>query len=397
MGLLLIPATHTAAAYSVLTHEAIIDSAWDDVLKPLILTRYPVVSADQLLEAHAYAYGGAIIQDLGYYPFGSKLFSDLVHYVRSGDFPVALIREASDPNEYAFALGALCHYAADNNGHPTAVNRAVPMLYPKIRRKFGNVATYEDDPGAHLKAEFGFDVLEVARGNYAPKAYHDFIGFKVSKPVLERGFEATYGIPLKHVFASLDLALGTYRRTVSGLIPEMTKAAWDARKDDIEKTAAGMTRQKFVYNLSRASYEKEWGHNYERPGVGARVLAFLFRIVPRVGPFRAFAFRMPTPAAEKLFMQSFNDTLSRVRQLAGNVRAQQLQLPDRNLDTGEPVREGDYRKADAAFEKLLEKLTDRKEPLPDELKKTILAFYQKPPARLSQKAQQELAALRNAS
>src|ERR1700678_1412421 len=105
-----------APAYSVLTHEAIIDSAWPKILRPLILQRFPAATDDQLREAHAYAYGGAIIQDMGYYPFGSKFFSDLVHYTRTGDFVVALIEDAGqsqDINDYAFALGALAHYAAD--------------------------------------------------------------------------------------------------------------------------------------------------------------------------------------------------------------------------------------------------------------------------------------------
>ena len=154
--LLLLAVTPAAKAYSVLTHEAIIDASWEHELKPLLLARFPGSTEDQLRDAHAHAYGGAIIQDMGYYPFGSHFFSDLTHYVRSGDFIVALIRDSQDLNEYAFALGALAHYAADNEGHPVAVNRAEPLIYPKIAKKFGHVVTYEDDPKTHLKTEFGF-------------------------------------------------------------------------------------------------------------------------------------------------------------------------------------------------------------------------------------------------
>ena len=153
--------------------------------------------------------------------------------------------------------------------------------------------TYEQNPAAHLKTEFGFDVLQVARGNYAPKAYHDFIGFEVAKPLLERAFAETYGLELKDVFKSLDLALGSYRRAVSTLIPESTKVAWQMKKDEIVKATPGITARKFRYNLSRASYEKEWGRQYERPGVFARVLAALFRALPKVGPFRALSFKTP--------------------------------------------------------------------------------------------------------
>lgn len=381
-------------AYSVLTHEAIIDTVWDDSLKPLIKSRFPNVTDPQLLEAHAYAYGGAIIQDMGYYPFSSKLFSDLVHYVRSGDFVVALLHEARDPNELAFALGALAHYAADNSGHPIATNHAVPMLYPKLRAKYGDPVTYEDDPGAHLKTEFGFDVLEVAHGNYAPKAYHDFIGFQVSKPVLERAFLDTYSIPLDSVFANLDLALGSYRRAVSGMIPEMTRAAWDARKNDIEKTLPGVTRRKFIYNLQRSSYEKEWGKQYERPGPGAKLLAFLFRMLPKVGPLKALGFRVPTAAAEKLFMDSFNQTLTSYRAYIGQVRTDKLQLADSNLDTGKAMEEGTYLFADKTYSKLLEKLGDQKTAVAPELRTAILSFFAKPDASLSEKALIELNSLR---
>jgi hypothetical protein len=218
--LISLPLVQPVRAYSVLTHEALIDRNWEREIKPLLLARFRTATEEQFKEARAYAYGGAIIQDMGYYPFGSKFFSNLAHYTRSGDFVTALLRDAQDLNEYAFALGALAHYAADNEGHPAAVNRAVPLLYPKLRAKFGSNITYEDNPAAHLKTEFALDIVEVARGKYASESYHDFIGFKVSKPLLERAFSDTYSIELKDQFRSLDLALGTYRYTVSKVIPE---------------------------------------------------------------------------------------------------------------------------------------------------------------------------------
>lgn len=361
-------------AYSVLTHEAIIDSAWQGEIMPLLKKRFPQATPDELRNAHAYAYGGAIIQDMGYYPFGSKFFSDLLHYVRSGDFIIALIAESQDLNEYAFALGALAHYASDNDGHPIAVNRAVPLLYPKLKTKYGPVVTYEDDPGAHLKTEFAFDVVEVARGQYAPQAYHDFIGFQVSKPVLERAFKDTYCIELKKVFSDLDLALGTYRYTVSSVIPEMTKAAWAAKKKDILALQAGMTKKKFVYRMSRVSFRKEWDSKYERPGFGARFLAWLFRLLPKVGPLKAFAFHVPTPDAEKLFLTSFDDTVRHYRQILGEAPGT-LHLENENFDIGKPTRRGDYRLADQAYDKLLEGLSDAPTSVSPELRADILAFY----------------------
>jgi hypothetical protein len=393
-ALLLAGGARVCSAYSVLTHEAIIDTLWEDSFKPALRAKYPGLTDDQLREAHAYAYGGAIIQDMGYYPFGSKLFSDLVHYVRSGDFVVALLRDSQNANDYAFALGALAHYAADNNGHPIAINRAVPMLFPKLRRKFGNEVTYEDNPSAHLKTEFGFDVVEIAHGNYAPQAYHDFIGFQVSKPLLESAFQDTYGTPLKSMFKDLDLALGTYRHVVSQLIPEMTKVAWDQKKDEIGKSIPGITRRRFIYNQSRASYEKDWGRDYERPGPGAQILAFVLRFIPKVGPFRALGFRVPTPEAEKLLLESFNRTIAVDRGYVAEARRGDLQLPDRNLDTGRPLREGDYHLADKAFAELLVKLSEENSAVTPGLRSQVLAFYDQQKEALPEKAKLELQALR---
>src|SRR5271165_6386525 len=387
--LLLVAAVTRLSAYSVLTHEAIIDTAWETSLKPLLQKRYPDVTPQQLVEAHAYAYGGAILQDMGYYPFGSRSFSDLTHYVRSGDFVLALLREAQDADEYAFALGALAHYASDTEGHPVGTNRVEPLLYPKLRMKFGPVVTYEDDPAAHLKVEFGFDVVQVAQGAYAPQAYHDYIGFQVSKPVLERAFADTYGVNINDLFVSLDLALGSYRHSVGSVIPEMTKSAWAAKKDEIVKTHPGMTARKFRYNLSRASFEKEWGRKYEKPGFGARLLAFLFRIIPKIGPFRALAFRPLTPQTERMFMESFNQSLARYQLLVAEESAGHLVLPNNNFDTGKPAIQSEYHLADQAYAKLLGKLADQKGEISPELRANILSFYRDPSTVPAGKARQE--------
>src|SRR6266481_7691012 len=297
-----------ASAYSVLTHEAIIDTAWKDNLQPLLLKRFPNANPEDLRKAHAYAYGGAIIQDMGYYPFGSKLFSDLAHYVRSGDFVLNLLAGAENLNEYAFALGSLAHYAADNNGHKEAVNKSVPLIYPKLRTRFGRVVTYADNPIAHLKVEFSFDVSQVAQGNYAPDAYHDFIGFEVAQKSLDRAVAATYCLKLSDLIHE-ELAIGTYRYAVSSLLPTMTKAAWRLKKDEILKAEPGMTQRKFVYNISRASYHRQWGTKCQHPGFAAGALAFLFQLMPKVGPLKAFFFYNHTPTTEKLFMASVNHTL----------------------------------------------------------------------------------------
>lgn len=364
------------AAYSALTHEAIVDAAWDDSIVPLLRERFPGATEDELREAHAYAYGGCIIQDMGYYPFGSALFTELVHYVRSGDFVVALVNESQSLNDYAFALGALEHYVADDAGHPLAINHVVPLLYPDLRRKFGNTVTYEDDPPAHLRVEFGFDVLQVARGRYTSEAHKAFIGFKVATQLLEDAFFTTYGLQVSDLFASEDLAIGTYRRTVSQLIPEATQVAWELKQDEITQAMPGIRREQFVYSLSRASYEKEWGTAYERPGCFAKFMATVLSVVPKIGPFAPLAFRPPTPEAERLFADSFTASVERYRVLLAEARPGTLQLSDRNLDTGRPPRAGMYSLLDRAYAQWVERLDDRDlMRATPAMRASILTFY----------------------
>lgn len=362
--------------YSVLTHEAIIDTAWDSHIKPLLLARFPNAAPGDFKDARGYAYAGCILQDMGYYPFGSRFFSDLVHYVRSGDFVVNLIRESHDLNEYAFALGALAHYASDTEGHPIAVNRAVPIEYPRLGRKFGRVVTYEDNPTAHLRVEFAFDVLQVSRGNYAPQSYHDFIGFQVARGDLERAFRDTYSLELASVFGDLDLALATYRRTVSVVIPQVSRAAWQIKKKELAATTPGIKRSKFVYNISRETYRHEWKDRWKEPGIGTRMLAFLIRILPKVGPLRALAFKAPTQQTEKFFEASFDHTLDVYRSLLKEPDLASLALPDRDFDTGEATRPTEYRMADNCYATLVIKLAERDRSSVDpKLRENILAFY----------------------
>ena len=376
LGLLLLFSAQSASSYSVLTHEAIIDSTWDSAIKPLLLKRFPASTVDELTQAHGYAYGGSIIQDLGYYPFGSKFYSDLAHYVRSGDFILNLIRDSQDLDEYAFALGALAHYAADNDGHRMAVNVSVPLLYPKLDLKFGKSVTYADDPFSHLKTEFAFDVFQAAKNHYAPDAYKSFIGFQVAKPVLSRAFQDTYGLRIEQVFFDLDLAIGSYRRAVGTVLPALTKVAWQIKSQEIRKDVPNLTRKKFLYNLSRSSYEKYWGATYQRPGIRSRMLAAFFRIVPRVGPFKALAFKKMTPEIEQLYMLSFNASIDRYRGLLADVGSGRLRLPNDNFDVGAATKAGQYKLADAAYAKLLNKLDGHYADLPQDLRSEILAFYQ---------------------
>jgi hypothetical protein len=386
--LFLVTCGKISLAYSVLTHEEIVDLLWVDEIRPLLLKQYPGLSDDQIKEAHAYAYGGAVIQDLGYYPFGSAEFSDLAHYVRSGDFVRELLRESNNANEYAFALGALAHYSSDITGHP-AVNQSVAIEYPKLREKYGESVTYAEDKTAHLKTEFGFDMVQVAKNRYASEQYHDFIGFQVSKPLLERVFPVIYGMPLKDVLTHEDLSIGSYRFAVSRLIPEMTQVALQTHKKDMMREHPDFAKKKFLYHLSRSDYEKEWGKDYTKPGIGARILAVFFRFVPRIGPFKGLGFNNPTAHTEDLYFKSIDATVDQYRGFLRAVANDSLQLKNCDLDDGKVTASGEYSLADATYAKLVQQLSEKKfAGTSTELRANILDFYSTPPGPTDTKTNQ---------
>jgi hypothetical protein len=362
-------------AYSVLTHEEIVDLLWKDEIRPLLLKRFPALTEDQITAAHAYAYGGAVIQDLGYYPFGSKQFTDLAHYVRSGDLVREMLLESQDANEYAFAMGALAHYASDIAGHP-AVNQAVAIEYPKLRAKYGNSVNYAEDRTAHVRTEIGFDMVQVAKSRYASQQYHDFIGFQVSKPLLERVFPVVYGVDLKDVLSHEDLAIGSYRYSNSQLIPEMTRVALRTHKKDMMREEPTFAKRKFLYRLSRSDYERDWGKEYTKPGFGARVLAVFMRYMPKIGPFKAMAFKNPTPKTEEMYFKSINSSVDQYRAFLEELRTDSLQLSNINLDISKTTRAAEYTLADESYAKLLAKLSERKfDRTSPELRENILNFY----------------------
>ncbi|PWU08866.1 MAG: hypothetical protein C5B50_28735 [Verrucomicrobia bacterium] len=346
-----------ASAYSLLTHEEIVDLLWHDDIQPLLLKRFPSASRDDLLRAHAYSYGGCLIYDMGYMPFGNRFFTDLLHYVRTGDFVVNLIHESQNLNEYAFALGSLSHYAADIAGHPS-VNRAVALSFPKLQARYGPEVTYEECTKAHIRTEFGFDLVQVAKHRYTSDQYHDFIGFAVSKPLLERTFFQTYGLTLRSVLENEELAIGTLRRAVSKVIPEITRAAIEWKKPDIAQLheTPNAEHRLFRYYLSRAEYQREWGREYRHPTIPHRILTFCLRCIPKIGPFGALAFNIPNTQTEDLYLKSINKTVENYRGLLLEVGRGNLRAPNHDLDTGMRTSPGEYRLCDKTFAQLVHEL-----------------------------------------
>lgn len=392
MILLLVSVT-CSFGYSVLSHEAVIDALWDVRLRAILLMRFPNATPEQLKEAHSYAYGGAILQDMGYYPKSNGYFSDLTHYIRSADFIKALIADSQSLDEYAFALGALSHYAADNDGHRMGTNLGEPLLYPKLRHKYGNVITYDENPTAHLQTEYGFDVEEVAKGNYAPGSYHGFIGFNVSKPLFERAFRETYNFELSQMF-NVDQAIGSYRHTLSTLIPFFTRVAWADHQDEIRRARPGMTKREFLYVMHRSSYEREWGKQYDKPSLLDRILAFIVKVLPPIGRLKILKFKAPTPPVEQLFMKSFDQVTKDYRANLNEAGTGKLRIVNTNFDLGAVSGPGDYELQDETYVYWVNELANNKfNGVTPEVKKEILAYYRDPkaiPRKIKKKDLQQL-------
>lgn len=384
----LLIAVRPLAGYSVLSHEEVIDMAWKTDILPALLKRFPNATPEELKRAHAFAYGGSVIQDVGYYPVGNKEFTNILHYVRTGDFVAWMLRDAQNVEQYAFALGALSHYAADSFGHP-AINLSVPIEYPRLRNRFGDWIPYETDHQAHLDTEFSFDVLEVEKHRYTSLQYHDFIGFDVSEDLLERAFVDTYGVSLDNLLHVDDLTLETFRFAVGRVIPEMTEVALATHKPEIEREYNDRAKQDFVYHLSRSDYDRQFNTRYRHPGIFARILGFLIKLMP-FGPAKVLGYRNPTPRTEDLYFRSMDHVLQEYHLLVQQVRAGDLRIPNRNLDTGWLTREGEYRLADQTYSDLARRLDhDHFAHLTPAIRDNILRYFAAgPPANGSLKPRQ---------
>lgn len=377
--ILFVSAPSSTKAYSVFAHLAVVDACWQRSILPLLKQKYPLAADSDIQVARSYAYGGSLIADMGYFPFGNPYFTNLVHYVRSGDFVENLIIDSRNINEYAFSLGALSHYVTDQYGHSLGTNVAVPVVYPKIGEKFGNVVTYDDDKTSHKRMEFAFDVLQTARGNYLPQSYHDFIGFNVARPVLERAFFKTYGEDINEVFGNLSLTISTFRWSVKSLLPGLTRTAWVIKKNDILKTNPTLTSKKFHYRIKRKEYYKEFGKEREKPKFKERVLAFIIEILPKVGPLKSLKFKDPGPEGEKLFIKSFDSTTFHYTIALNTLqKTDHLELTNIDFDTGKKTAPGEYGLVDQTYSLMVIKLQDEKfKALTAPLKYNILNFYNK--------------------
>jgi Zinc dependent phospholipase C len=371
--------TPGAGAYSVLTHEEVIDLAWNGSIRPLLLARFPGATDEQLREAHAFAYGGCAIQDMGYYPFGKQFFSNLTHYVRAGDLIVWMLRNARTLDELAFAIGALSHYLGDSIGHSQAINPATAAEFPKLRRKFGPVVTYGESPHGHIRTEFAFDIDEMADDAFAPPAYLKFIGLHVPRAFLERAFANTYGFDVHEMFGRVRPALRSYRSSVRSFIPAFAEAEVVLHRHQFPPHPDDEAYRVFAERVAHTSYERHWKKAFKGPGFKAHLLAFVVLIMPKIGAASDLAIKIPTPDTEEQYLRSVNQTVDVLQSELNKLRVNDADPPalaNIDLDTGYRVKLGDYPLTDKTYAALLERLTSKPDrTIPAALKQNITGFY----------------------
>ncbi len=376
-------------AYSFLTHEDLVDVAWHGSIRPALLARFPKTTVAQLREARSYAYGGTTIQDLGYYPFGHEFFSDLTHYVRSGEFVNNLIRNSRTVDEYAFALGALSHYVGDNDGHRFATNPSTSIEFPSLGKKYGPIVTYDEAPHAHVRTEFAYDVEQLSRHEFAPVGYMHAMGFRVPRKLVERAFFQTYGLSLRSVLGRPRPAFESYDSAVAKLLPTLAHAEVLIHRKDFPPVDNTPAYRQFSSRQAQAGVENDWAMYKHKVGFKVHFVAFLIRIVPKIGATSDLAIRGPRPETDRWYIESVNRSMDdyerMLRELAKDP-THTLKLPDRDLDTGNLVRPGTYVLTDKTYAELLNKLTA--EPgrrVPAGLRQNVLAYYADPDAPISTK------------
>lgn len=379
-------------AYSVLTHEQIIDLAWKDSIRPTLLSRYPNATEADLKEAHAYAYGGCVIQDAGYYPFGHELMSDLTHYVRSGDFVASLIHDSRNIDELAFALGALSHYVADSIGHNEAVNPSTAIEFPKLKQRYGSVVTYDESPHAHVRTEFAFDIDQLSKRRIAPSAYLSHVGLKVPTRLLQESFYETYGLRLNTMWVNQRAAADTYRWSVRSFLPTIAYGEVLVHRKDFPADTPGPQFDEYVQRLSQADFNNGWEHYRKKAGIKTHIVAVLIIVLPKIGPLSDLAIRGPKPATETKYIESVNSTVSRYDYLLGALTKHPkdsprltMNLENIDLDTGAAAIPGTYRLMDTTYAKLLSRIVAVKNPIPATLRQNIQDYYSNPNAPISTK------------
>jgi len=240
---------------------------------------------------------GCLGPDMGMFPGGESLFSDLAHYVRSGELARAMIRCATSDTSRAFAWGWATHVLAD------------ALIHPFINVAAGDVRgretlTYADDPGLHLVVEIGADGRYFERWKQLAPPKLTPIPADVAQHVAS-AFDAVYGkiITLRQVSNSLK-AWSRWHRV-----------AIDVSEAASAKLYGGRGGELGLRGLARLLVKSSTGLCFRRS-----------RLYALTHPLR------PSPRAESFIETAITEFSERFREHERDTLAS---LPNYNLDTGE--------------------------------------------------------------
>jgi hypothetical protein len=379
-----------AIPYSVQTHQELIDLAWKQSIRPILLKHYPTLTEAQLQEAHAYAYGGCAIQDFGYYPFSNAFFSDLTHYVRSGDFVISLLRNAKTADELAFAIGSLSHYIGDAIGHRAAVNLSVPIEFPKLEQRYGTTVNYAQNPHAHVQTEFAFDINQLSKRRFAPSEYTKFVGLEVPRDLLRKAFFETYGLNLPDIIGTKETSIRVYRYAVRRFLPNIARAETILHKKNFPEDIPSPDLDALRNDLLQAAADNNWEAYRKTPGFTSHLYAGFIFILPKIGTLKMLAIKGPDQQTEGLYIKSVNRSIKSMRFVLAHFDRIEYYLPNRDLDTGQVVKPGGYPLTDKTYAKLLDMIAQHPEKvIPNQLKHDLIAYYSDPQAPIITKKDPE--------
>jgi hypothetical protein len=399
VGLLAFVAPPHTYAYSILTHEQLIDLLWSSDILPMLHTRFPDARPEDLRLARKYAYGGALLADAGYYPKGEPYTANLTHYVLAGDFVTNLFRNATDVYELAFAVGALTHYVGDTIGHSTATNPSVAIAFPNLVKPGGTqigtdglpeaIVTYEDGEAQYKQVEVGFDINSLNHKRFIPKKIMDRIGFDVPLQQFTYAFYQTYGLQVDFTHTDSSLNLHAYAGDAKGVITEGIYAIASKHKKDGPDESSIAELPEFQAMIANAEAEGHWNKYKRAGGFESKAMIVVLGVDPAIPIARV---EMPITTTQRMYIRSVLQSVKLLKQIlktpvapterfiplwpSDQSNSSPTSLPNFNLDTGhlEPSRA--YRLTDDAYFDLLGRIVANPTwPIPPSTKTAIQTYF----------------------
>jgi hypothetical protein len=278
----------------------------------------------------------------------------------------------------AFAIGALSHYLGDTIGHAEAINPAVGTEFPALAARYGPNVNFAEGEHQHVRAEFAFDINEIAKHRLAPEGYLNRIGFAIPVPLLARAFYDTYGLDIGEILGNHRPTLKGYRYSVRTLLPRVAYAETLLNRRQMPPDAPSPALDELNRQIAALAAEDHWERYRTHAGIGTHLLAGVIFILPKIGPLSDLSLRGPTPQTEQKYIDSLVLTTETLRQKLAHATTSDG-LTNKDLDTGDIIRPGTYRLCDLTYADLLHQIARAPTtPIPFGMKRDLLAYFTDP-------------------